>query len=54
MEWEYRLYSVDPERSEDNIEEALNDFGRDGWELVTSYLSSLRLRFVFKRTRRSK
>jgi len=49
MQWEYRLYSTDPERTDDQIETALNDLGQDRWELVTSYLSTLRIVFILKR-----
>ena len=50
MKWEYNFYSVGLERDEGNIEEALNKLGDQGWELVTSYATSLRV-FVLKRAK---
>ena len=53
MQWEYgtlvlnpyRLFSVDADR----ITEALNEHGRNGWELVSTTSQGGRLVFVFKR-----
>jgi hypothetical protein len=48
MKWEYYFYSVGLERDTGNIQEALDDLGNEGWELVTCYQMEL-LVFVLKR-----
>jgi len=36
MKWEYRLFPVGLDRGDQIIQEALNKFGQDSWELVQS------------------
>ncbi len=48
MKWEYRLFPVGLDRGDQIIQEALNKFGQDGWELVQVYEAGFRV-FVLKR-----
>ena len=37
--WEYRLLHLTTSHEIKNVEDALNDMGRQGWELITAYLT---------------
>ena len=48
--WEYRLLMLLKDRGEQNVGEALDTLGEDGWELVTVYAKDETANiFVFKK-----
>ena len=48
MKWEYRLFPAGLDREDRVIQEALNNLGKDGWDLVAVYEAGFRV-FVLKR-----
>jgi hypothetical protein len=50
MKWEYHFYQAGSGRDFEQAEETMNNLGRTGWELVTTYTDPAgRPVFVFKR-----
>jgi imidazoleglycerol phosphate dehydratase HisB len=50
MKWEYHFYQAGSGRDFEQAEETMNNLGRTGWELVTTYTDLAgRPVFVFKR-----
>jgi isocitrate lyase len=47
--WEYRLLHLTTSHEIKNVEDALNDMGRQGWELITAYPHFDANIFVFKK-----
>ena len=42
MKWEYHFYQAGSGRDFEQAEEAMNNLGRAGWELVTTYTPATR------------
>jgi hypothetical protein len=50
--WEYRLLTYETSRNQKNVEEGLNTYGYDGWELIIVYPQPDSNVFVFKKPKR--
>ena len=51
--WRYRLITFPPNRDLEQVQEALDDAGGDGWDLVTLFHTTAGYNvFVFKRPER--
>ena len=47
--WEYRVYRLSASRDLESMENGLNGFGGDGWELVAAYPIADATIFIFKK-----
>jgi hypothetical protein len=50
MKWRYQFYLSNQQRDHKDFEDAMNDLGQDGWELIETYIGPSGDRvFVLKR-----
>ena len=49
MLWEYRIASLPTQKEPKEAQDALNNLGDNGWELVSAYTNRDSVNYVFKK-----